>query len=54
MLAHWLAKIQEHDITIITSNTIKGCDLTLQLAQHAEKSEEIDERDNSLSTLFLH
>jgi hypothetical protein len=23
-LAHWLAKIQEHDLTIMTSKTIKG------------------------------
>jgi hypothetical protein len=33
-LTHWLAKIQEHDFTITTSNTIKGCDLALHLAQH--------------------
>jgi hypothetical protein len=51
-LAHWLAKIQEHDLTIVTSNTIKGHDLALHLAQHAEISEEIDEHDSSLSTLF--
>jgi len=25
-MAHWLAKIQEHDLTITTSNTIKGHD----------------------------
>jgi hypothetical protein len=31
-LAHWLAKIQEHDLTIMTSKTIKGCDLSLHLA----------------------
>jgi hypothetical protein len=35
-LAHWLAKIQEHDLTIMTSNTIKGRDLALHLAQHVE------------------
>jgi hypothetical protein len=51
-LAHWLAKIQEHDITIMTSKTIQGRDLALHLAQHAEASEEIDEQGNSLSTLF--
>jgi hypothetical protein len=51
-LAHWLSKIQEHDLTIVTSNTIKGCDLSLHLAKHAETSEEIDEQDSSLSTLF--
>jgi hypothetical protein len=52
-LAHWLAKIQEHDLTIITSKTIKGRDLALHLAQHAEASEEIDDQDNPLSTLFF-
>jgi hypothetical protein len=31
-LAHWLAKIQEHDLNIVTSTTIKGCDLALHLA----------------------
>jgi hypothetical protein len=36
----------------VTSNTIKGRDLALHLAQHAETSEEIDEHDSSLSTLF--
>jgi hypothetical protein len=29
--AHWLAKIQEHDLNIVTSTTIKGCDLALHL-----------------------
>jgi hypothetical protein len=38
-LAHWLAKIQEHDIAIIISKTIKGCDLSLDLAQHAKMKE---------------
>jgi hypothetical protein len=51
-LAHWLAKIHEHDLTIVTSNTIKGHDLSLHLAQHAETGQEIDEQDSSLSTLF--
>jgi hypothetical protein len=51
-LAHWLAKIHEHDLTIMTSKTIKGRDLALHLAQHAEASEEIDQQDNPLSTLF--
>jgi hypothetical protein len=36
----------------VTSNTIKGHDLSLHLAQHAKTSEEIDERDSFLSTLF--
>jgi hypothetical protein len=51
-LAHWLAQIQEHNLTIVTSNTIKGRDLALHLAQHVETSEEIDEHDSSLSTLL--
>jgi hypothetical protein len=36
----------------VTSNTIKGHDISLHLAQHVETSEEIDEHDSSLSTLF--
>jgi hypothetical protein len=51
-LTQWLAKIQEHDLTIMMSKTIKGRDLALHLAQHVEASEEIDEQDNSLSALF--
>jgi hypothetical protein len=51
-LSHWLSNIQEHDLNIVTSTTIKGCDLALHLAQHTENSEEIDEEDSSLSTLF--
>jgi hypothetical protein len=38
-LAHWLVKIQEHDLTIMTSKTIKGRDLALHLAQHVEPSD---------------
>jgi hypothetical protein len=51
-LTYWLFNIQEHDLTIMNSKTIKGCDLSLHLAQHDEASEEIDEQDNPLSTLF--
>ena len=36
----------------MTSNTIKGRELSLHLAQHAETSEEIDEHDSSLSPLL--
>jgi hypothetical protein len=50
-LVHWLAKIQEHDLTIMTYNTTKGHDLALHLAQHVETTEEIDELDSSLSAL---
>ena len=42
-LSHWLTKIQEHDLTIMTSKTIKGRGLSLHLAQHVEASEEIDD-----------
>jgi len=38
-LAHWLAKIQEHDLTIMNSNKIKGWDLSLHLDQNPEPSE---------------
>jgi len=51
-LAHWLAKIQEHDLTIMTLKTIKGRNLSLHLAQHPKPSEELDDQDNPLSTLF--
>jgi hypothetical protein len=47
-LVHFLAKIQEHDLTNMTSKTIKGRDLALHLAQHAKMSEEIGEHDSSL------
>jgi hypothetical protein len=36
----------------VTYNTIKGRELSLHLAQHAKASEEINEQDSSLSTLF--
>ena len=51
-LAHWLAKIQDHDLTIMTSKRFKGRDLALHLAQHPEPSEELDDQDNPLSMLF--
>jgi len=37
---------------IMTSETIKGQDLSLHLPQHPEPSEEIDDQYNPLSTLF--
>ena len=51
-IAHWLSKIQEHDLNIVTSTAIKGRDLALHLTQHVENGEEIDEEDSSLSSLF--
>jgi hypothetical protein len=38
-LSHWIDKIQEHDLNIMTSKTIKGRDLAHHLAQHVEASE---------------
>ena len=38
-LSHSISKIQDHDLTIVTSTTIKGCDLALHLAQHVETNE---------------
>jgi hypothetical protein len=35
-ISHLISKIQEHDLTIMTSKTIKGRDLSIHLAQHAE------------------
>jgi len=52
-IVHWIAKIQEHDLTITSSNTIKGCDLALHLAQHHEPSDSSEENENALSTLFF-
>jgi hypothetical protein len=52
-LAHWLAKIQEHDFTITTSNTIKGHDLALHLAQHPEPGYSSKNNEDALSALFL-
>jgi hypothetical protein len=50
--AHCLAKIQEHDLTIATLKTIKGCDLELHLAQHPKPSDSSESDENALSTLF--
>jgi hypothetical protein len=52
-LAHWLAKIQEHNLTITTSKTIKGCDLALHLDQQPEPSDSSENDENALSTLFF-
>jgi hypothetical protein len=51
-LAHWLAKIQEHDFTITTSNAIKGRDLALPLTQHPEPGYSSENNEDTLSTLF--
>jgi len=52
-LAHWLAKIQEHDFMITTSNTIKGRDLALPVAQHIELGYSYENNEYALSKLFL-
>jgi hypothetical protein len=51
-LAHWLAKIQDHNLRIMTSKKIKGRDLALHLVQHPKPSEGLDDQDNPLSMLF--
>jgi hypothetical protein len=45
-------QIQEHDLRITTTKTIKGRDLSLHLAQHPEPSGSLEEDEKSLSTLF--
>jgi hypothetical protein len=52
-LAHWLAEIQQHDFTITISNTTKGRDLALHLAQHPEPGYASESNDDDVSTLFL-
>jgi hypothetical protein len=53
-LSHLITKIQECDFTITTTNTIKGHDLALHLAQHVELGC-ITKNDVfvSLSSMFL-
>jgi hypothetical protein len=46
-------KIQEHDLTIKISKTIKGWDIALHLAQHPEPSVSSENDENVLSTLFF-
>jgi hypothetical protein len=52
-LAHWLAKIQEHDFTLTTSHTIKGQDLALHLIQHPEPGVSSENDEDALFALFL-
>jgi hypothetical protein len=52
-LAHWLAKIQEHDFMITTSSTIKERDLALHLVQHPEPRVTSKNNDDTLFALFL-
>jgi len=52
-ISHWLAKIQEHDFTFTTSNTIKGFDLAQYMAQHPEPGYSSKNNEDALSTLFL-
>jgi hypothetical protein len=51
-LPYSLSMIQEDELTIMTCKTIKGHYLSLHLVQNVEISEEIDEKNSSLSTLF--
>jgi hypothetical protein len=52
-LVHWLDKIQEHNSMITTSNTIKGHDPTLHLAQYLEPIYSSENNEDALSALFL-
>jgi hypothetical protein len=52
-LAHCLSKIQEHDFTITTSNTINGHDLALHLGQHHEPGYTFENNNVYLSALSL-
>ena len=52
-LANWLTKIQEHDLSIETVNTIKGRDLALHLAQHSIPSSNSELEDGDESNLFF-
>jgi hypothetical protein len=51
-LAHFLAKIEEHDLMITTTKIIKGCYLDLDLAQYTEPGDSLEEDENVLSSLF--
>ena len=51
-MAHWLPKIQVHDLTITTSKTIKGHDLVLHLAQDLEDSKEFNNQQETISYLL--
>jgi len=52
-LANWLTKIQEHDLTIETVNTIKGRDLALHLAQHSIPLPNSELEDGDDSNIFV-
>jgi hypothetical protein len=52
-ITHWLAKLQEYNFTISTSNTIKEHELDLNLAQHPKLECFTENIDVTLSTLFL-
>lgn len=52
-LANWLTKIQEHDLSIETVNTIKGRGLALHLAQHSVPSSNPELEDGDDSNLFF-
>jgi hypothetical protein len=52
-LGHWLTKILEHDLTVTTTNIIKGHDSTLHLDHHLEPRFVYENNDEALSGLFL-
>ena len=52
-LSHCLTKIQEHDLTTATSNTIRGRDLEFHLDQYASPMNDNTYDDDSDSNIFL-
>lgn len=54
-LPHWMAMIQDRDLTITTSKTIKCWDLALHLSQDIEDSQVFNNKKESISNLlFIH
>jgi len=52
-LANWLTKIQEHDLTIETINTIKGRNLAFHLAQNSIPLQNSELEDEDDSNIFI-
>ena len=54
-LARWLAIIQEHDLPITTSRTIKGHDLAFHLEKDLEDSKEVSFQEECVFyMLYVH
>lgn len=52
-LAQSLKKIQEHDLSLTTTNTIKGRDLSLHLAHDLNHIKEVESQNECFAELFL-